>query len=311
VTVLDLVKSSLRLIGQLGPGRGAGASELADALLVLNSMIEAWNTERLNVFTIARDVYTVTAGRQVNTIGVGGNFNAPRPTRIESAGILYSAGAALESPLRLLDSDEWARVPIKSITSALPGSLYNDGAYPLANLYLFPVPSIGLQIALYTWRALGGFGSTAENVTFPPGYADAIRYNLACRLAPEWGRPIRPDVLELAQRSLASIKRLNRPMPTLDCDPAILRRGSGGAGSGAFLFGGASGVTNQTLLFNTFSVTDGQTVINTPLWSNALVFRNGLLQTPGSDYNAVDTSQRAYTFIVPFEAIDNVTVAHN
>jgi len=213
MTVLDLIKSSLRLIGQLGPGRTPGASELSDALLVLNTMLEAWSVERLNVFSIGRDVYDLVPGKQTYTLGPGGDFDNPRPVRIERAGIvaLNNPSQPFELPLKLLrTAEEWADVRIKDLPSTLPKAAYNDNAFPLANFSLWPVPSIAHQVAIYPWRALTtGFDDSGLEVEFPPGYADAIRYNLAVRLAPEWGKELRPEVLELARLSRTAIQSLN------------------------------------------------------------------------------------------------------
>ena len=64
----------------------------------------------------------------------------------------------------------------------------------------------------------------SDTVSVPPGYADAIRYNLAVKLAPEWGRTITPEVAEMARTSKAAIQRLNLPAPVMLCDPAMLNR---------------------------------------------------------------------------------------
>lgn len=223
MTVLDLIKSSLRLIGQLGPGRAPNASETADALFVLNGMIEAWNTESLAIYNTRADQYPLTAGKQSYTIGTGGEINAPRPVQIERANVVLTmvAGPDYSVPLELLTDERWSAIPVKALQSSIPRALYYDNAYPLANISLYPVPTTTPKLELATWQQLTGFATSSDTVAFPPGYADAIRYNLAVRLAPEWGKVPRPDVLALAVDSLAKIKTLNGETPELRCDPAV------------------------------------------------------------------------------------------
>jgi hypothetical protein len=225
MTILDLLRSSFRLIGVLHPGQGPNGDDIQDGLFCLNSMLEAWSTERLNVFTVNAQTVATVAGKQTYQIGDGApDWNQPRPIRIERANVLTpGASGPFELPLRILTDAEWAVIAIKSTASTLPTQLYNDGQFPYSNISLWPVPTVNLQIVLWVWQALQtGFTDTAADVSFPPGYAEAIRYNLACRLAPEWDRPIRPDVVDEAVRTKAAVKRLNHPRMRLGSDAALL-----------------------------------------------------------------------------------------
>lgn len=221
MTVLTLIQSSLRLIGKLGPGRGAGPSELTDALFVLNSLLDAWRAERLTVYSITRSTHALTGGQATYTIGTGGNFNVDRPVRIEAAGLITGTQ---EFPLELLTAERWQQVSLKSLAGR-PAALYNDGAYPLSTLSIYPVPSAADTLALYTWGTFAPFTATSETVAMPPGYADALRYELAVQLAAEWQLPLRPDVAMLASEKKAAIQRLNLPAPEMRCDSAVLGRG--------------------------------------------------------------------------------------
>ncbi|GAC1403859.1 MAG: hypothetical protein NVSMB64_06230 [Candidatus Velthaea sp.] len=238
LTALDLIKSSLRLIRALGPGRGAGPAELADALLVLNSMIDSWNTEDLNIWLIQRDVYNLVAGTQTYTYGIGGVFDTTsgnavvKPNNFERAGLITSVSGPLELPLQLINVDDWAAIPIKNVASTIPTRLYNDGAFPLATLSLWPVPSVNAQIALYVEHGIPQFATTAATVVLPPGYFDALRYNLAVQLSDEWavrpGVKLTDNVVRLAIELKARIKSANMETQYLRCDPAVT--GSGGRG---------------------------------------------------------------------------------
>jgi hypothetical protein len=221
----DLIASSLRLIGVLASGETPSAAEAADGLMILNDMVDLWQTERLMIFTTGRQVFHLTAGVQAYTMGLpGGTFAVPRPTRIEAAGIINLANPAqpLELPMEMLTLDQWAAIPVKNIASALPLKVYDDGGFPLRVLSYWCIPNLAVDTALYTWSALSQFADLVTDYPFPPGYAKALRYNLAVDLAPEYGRSVTPEVAIQAVASQAIIKSLNTPVADLRCDPALV-----------------------------------------------------------------------------------------
>jgi hypothetical protein len=224
MTVLQLITRSLRMIGQLGPGRGASTTEATDALAVLNSFVDSLNAERTTVYNILRSEHTLTPSLDPHTIGTSGTFNTTRPARLERAGII-AAGSGEEMPLRVYNNvQEWAAKGNKSTTGE-PGDLYYEPSYPLAKLHLYPVPSTAATLVLYGWSPIAQFAATSDTVAFPPGYEDMLASNLAVRLGPEWNRPLRPETIDLARVSLAKIRSMNAPAPTLSCDSALLGRG--------------------------------------------------------------------------------------
>ncbi|MEN6537789.1 MAG: hypothetical protein ABFD89_29325 [Bryobacteraceae bacterium] len=234
MTVLDLIKSSLRLIHQLGPGRAPSNSEVTDALLVLNSMIEAWSIERLTIYEIGRDEYAWSAAIASRTIGPGGDLDGTRPGRLDGAGIVRDGK---ETELRIYCPRQWANVPRKS-DSGTPRVVYNDGGHPRSTLWLWPVPDVALTLVLYPWRMLTGFAETSVEVDFPPGYADAIRYNLAVHLGEEWGRPVSDRVEIMAADKKGRIKAMNMPELEMGVDDALLTRRQVDITTGGYRYGG-------------------------------------------------------------------------
>lgn len=210
----DLIASSLRLIGVLASGETPSGPESADALLILQQMIDEWQTERLNIFTINILEFPLVQGQQTYTLGVGGNFNTTRPAFIQRMSVVWLANPAqpLELPLEMLTDASWQAVPVKIINSTLPVYVYDDGAYPLRNLNFWPIPTVVDNVRIYGWQPLLTFPDLTTDIQFPPGYAKAIRYNLAVDLAPEFGRQVPPEVSVMAGLSKAHIKIINSPI---------------------------------------------------------------------------------------------------
>lgn len=224
MTVSDLLTATLKLIGSISKSEVPSADEMADAFARLNSMVDSWAIERQMIYQLGRSQYPLVSGQQVYTIGPGGNFNAVRPQYIQDAGLVNTAYSPnFELPVRLLTIDEWASLSIKSQQATQSWYMWNDYAYPLSNLSVWPVPSVStLSLALYVPTPLTQFASTAASVTLPPGYEEALRYNLAVRLCPEWGRQIDPVVAKMAQDSLALVQRSNKRLDTLGVDSALV-----------------------------------------------------------------------------------------
>jgi hypothetical protein len=222
VAVQDLISASLRLINVLGVGDSLDADTANNCLYALNDMLDGWNLESLMIYTITSSTWNLVAGKQTYQMGptaVAPDFPAPRPVKIQAAGILING---MEFPLDLLGDDEWEATALKSLVSSIPTALYNQGSYPNTALSLWPLPGAPYQLVLYTWQNIPAFATVNDQVSFPPGYAEALRYNLAVRLAIEFQRPLSPAIADLATSSKAKIKRNNEQPPLMSCDPAIL-----------------------------------------------------------------------------------------
>jgi len=223
MTANDLIASALRLIGVLASGESPSQAESADALLILQQMLDSWIAERMMIFTLTITEFPLIAGQQTYTLGSGGNFNMARPARIERMGIVSFNNVAqpLELPLEMLTDQGWAAIPVKLITSSLPQMVYDDGAFPLRNLSFWCIPNVPVSVRIYAWQALSQFPDNFTDVTFPPAYLKAIRYNLAVDLAPEFGRQVPPEVGAQAVASKAVIKSINAPIVETHVDEAI------------------------------------------------------------------------------------------
>src|SRR5258708_1640886 len=130
------------MIGALASGETAIAAESADALVILNQMMDAWSADRLTVFTLSRQVFTLQAGKQAYTMGSGGDFNVPRPARIQYASIISNQNPAqpLELEMDMLTDAEWQEVRVKNITSSLPRRFFDDRGFPVSIMDFFATP---------------------------------------------------------------------------------------------------------------------------------------------------------------------------
>lgn len=228
-TALQLITRSMRLAGAIGKGETADDDEAADGLTALNAMLDSWQLERLMVYQITQGSYTWPAATTSRSIGSGGNFSAQRPVKIDSAFIRDSSNNDLNLVV-LEDRQQYDGIVTKSTQSTLPQWIFMDPIYPLAVLYLYPVPSGQLTLKLNTWQTLQSFTALTTDLALPPGYERAIVYNFALEFAPEFGsgRKIDPQVPLIASQSKAAIKTINQPSMVAQLDTAAANLSSGG-----------------------------------------------------------------------------------
>lgn len=222
-TAQDLVNLSLTLCGRLGAGRTPGVSESTVAFGILNAMLDSWSTQRRTVYSVQVISHALTANAESLTIGTGGDWNTARPVMVESAAIIATVeGQTAHFPMKVVGQDEWAKIERYGDKAAIPRVLYNDNAFPLAKLSLYPIPATTTSLELYIWTPFAGFSTLGDTVTLPPGYYRAVAYALAVELAPAFGLQVPAATLAIANTSRTSIEAMNaRLLPPDELDASM------------------------------------------------------------------------------------------
>lgn len=211
----------MRLIGVYAPGEDVPIDEANEALMVFNDMVDGWNADRLAIFTTRIDDFPFTLNKQSYTMGTGGDFNVPRPARIDamSAILLNNPSNPVEIPMDLYSVDDWQlKIPVKNVSSSFPQICYDDGGFPFRTLNMWPIPTSANAVRIYSWQALAAAAALNTTIAFPPGYPEAFRYNLAVRLGSEFAAPVSDIVQRIAIQSLGRLKTMNAPDLNLQSD---------------------------------------------------------------------------------------------
>lgn len=222
MTATDLITSALRLIGVLAAGEQLGPEDGATSLPVLNDMIDGWNADRLAIYTTRADDFALTGNKQAYTLGTGGDFNMTRPASIDSMSVilLNNPTNPVEIPLTEYSVSDWqTKIPVKNVSSSFPQVYYDTGDFPLRTINFWPIPiDTTNKVRIYSWQPLAAVPAFNTTIAFPPGYAEAFRFNLALRLSAEYAAPITPVVQAAAIESMARVKRINTPELNLRSD---------------------------------------------------------------------------------------------
>jgi hypothetical protein len=213
MTAQNVINYALTLLNVLASGETPSTEESADGLTALNGLLSSWSTEELSVFAATTQTFSLSTAATY-TYGTGGTFNAPRPTKILSGGILLTISGGVEmrvTDLKIATIEEYASVKEKAQSAQSPLIAYVDNAYPLCSVSFWPKPTnVGTpRVELHVYQPFTAF-IAGDTFDMPPGYFRAVAYALASELAPMFGRQLAPEVAAIAQASKGMIMMLNK-----------------------------------------------------------------------------------------------------
>lgn len=221
-TVRDLIEDSLKLNQELGAGQSATAEDAADLLKAMIRMLDTWSIQGGGIYTETIESFNLTGGDGTYTMGAGGDFNTTRPVKLRAATYQLSSDTYTQ-PLEVLSMEEYAYQVDKS-TQGYCKRVYFDAGYPLTTLRFHPIPSSSGAVTLYSEKPLTNYTSINDSVILPPGYEDAIVYNLAVKTAPMFGKQAPATVVALAAEYKMAIeaKNMENDKSTMAVDDALV-----------------------------------------------------------------------------------------
>lgn len=170
-----LITNSFMDLGLIADGDVLEASQAQDGLRRLNNMVASWRTNYGTVLSVERNVFTLTDNQQTYTIGIGGDFNVPRPMTIPAAALWLNG---LSSPASVTSITRVALTATVTQTShpfAVGDQAFIAGAtqpaynglqtvqtVPTANTYTFTIPGDTTTPALGTLTAAAVNGQPVE-----------------------------------------------------------------------------------------------------------------------------------------------------
>ena len=220
-------------VGVLGEDESLSASQGAFALRRLQHLIDQWAADRLTLAIQTRTQFTLISGTSTVTLGPApADVVMQRPVWLDTAMfIVPGSSPPVESPIAIMNRDQYADVRIKTLSSQLPAQCFLQTSLdtPVASLFFWPRVSQNVEIALYCPTALDVPASLNSIITGPPGFQEGLRYALAIRLCSPFGVQPEPLLLDLAQKSYAAMRRRQVQPGLLGTDPAVTHWSRAGA----------------------------------------------------------------------------------
>jgi len=220
-TALDVIKRAMRLAGVYSIGEEPSAEETTSGFQALNGMIESWANESLMIYVHTSDSIPLVATTGAYTLGASGTLVTTRP--IEALDTSYVVYQNVSYPCPALSIDQYNAIPYKLQTSEFPWSLWYEDTYPNATITVYPTPSASSTLVFWSKKQLSQFTALTDVITFPPGYFDALCFNMATFWGPEFdGVTIPKQVIMQAQNLKRMIKRTNTKSLPMAMPTAVL-----------------------------------------------------------------------------------------
>ena len=156
-----------------------------------------------------------------------------RPLSIDSAFVrvnttsngvpIYNGG--LDYPVAVLNLENYEMIGLKTLNGPWPKALYYQPSNPLGNIFVWPNPAQG-EMHIFASTLFTRYNTMYDTITLPQGFNMAMRWCLAERLMPMYGKAS-PTQIQLintfAGGAKATIKRTNmKPPQTARYSDAIL-----------------------------------------------------------------------------------------
>ena len=151
-------------------------------------------------------------------------------------------GGGLDYQVSILALENYNQIGLKTLNGPWPKALYYNAGAESGNLTVWPNPSQG-EMHLFTSTIYSTYDDLYENIAFPQGYAMCLRWNLAERLMPMYGKVNQTQITMInayAAQAKATLKRTNmRPVMTASYPDSMLS--SRAKDAGWILNGGFTG----------------------------------------------------------------------
>ena len=175
--------------------------------------------------------YTVSKAQTVASTTITGYYE--RPLVIESAFVRVTTtsngvpiyGGGLDYPVQVFSLEEYESIGLKSLNGPWPKGIYYQPSELLGTIYVWPNPAQG-EMHLFASTIFREFGTLYDDIQLPQGYNFALRWCLAERMMPMYGKASTTQITMInafAAQAKATIKRTNmKPMQTARYPDALM-----------------------------------------------------------------------------------------
>ena len=221
-TALDQITGALRLIGELAEGEVPSSDTAIDALSALNQMLDSWSVERLSVYNTQDQVFTWPSDQITQTLGPTGDFVGNRPVMLDDSTYFRDPSTGVSFGVKMINQQQYNGIAVKTVTSTYPQVMWINMENPDISMTIYPKPTRALEWHFVSVQELAQPATLATELTFPPGYLRAFKYNLAAEIAAEFGVEPSLQVKRIAMSSKRNIKRINSPDDVMSIPYAIV-----------------------------------------------------------------------------------------
>jgi len=166
---------------------------------------------------IQAGTYRVNINQTVATTSITANYQ--KPLGIDSAFVRINTtsngqpiqGGGLDYPISVLALQDYQMIGLKTLNGPWPKAVYYNPNEDSGNLFVWPNPAQG-EMHLFANTLFTRYGSLNESITLPQGYSMCLRWCLAERLMPMYGKVSQTQIAMISQyaaQAKSTLKRTN------------------------------------------------------------------------------------------------------
>lgn len=175
--------------------------------------------------------YTVNISQIVASTTINSYYQ--RPLAINSAFVRINTNSngmpivngGLDYPVAILNVEDYEMIGLKTLSGPWPKALYYQPSEILGNIFVWPNPSQG-EMHLFADTLFTRYGTINDTIVLPQGFSMALRWCLAERLMPMYGKASQTQIAMIsafAAQSKSTIKRTNmKPIQSARFQDAML-----------------------------------------------------------------------------------------
>ena len=136
-------------------------------------------------------------------------------------------GGGLDYPISVLNLEQYEMIGLKTLNGPWPKAVYYQPSEILGNIYVWPNPAQG-EMHIFVNTLFQRYSTLTDNILLPQGYTMALRWCLAERLMPMYGKVSQVQIQMIngfASQAKATVKRTNMKPPQVARYPDSLLTG--------------------------------------------------------------------------------------
>jgi len=174
--------------------------------------------------------YQLNVSQTVASTTITGYYE--RPLAIDSSFVRINTNSngvpivngGLDYPVAILNLEDYEMIGLKTLNGPWPKAIYYQPTEILGNIYVWPNPSQG-EMHIFANQIFARYNTYFDNLALPQGYTNALRWCLAERLMPMYGKASATQIQMInafASQAKATVKRTNMKPPQVSRYPDSL-----------------------------------------------------------------------------------------
>ena len=209
---LDILQGALRVVGVGQTGETYAASDLAVAYEALKLILQEWSDAGVMVPAVVQEAITLVGTQSSYTVGANAaaDLNTPRPEQIIGAWVRDASN--YDHRVRIIGEAAYRKLMSKSSVGR-PDQLWYNPTAPYGTVYVWQTPSAAESLYISSLKPFALPASQAEDLLatteIPSNYHNALKWNLALEICPEFFREPTPVIITRAMDTYDKIISLN------------------------------------------------------------------------------------------------------